>query len=631
MCGITGLVHEDRTRPVDRQVLTQMTEVIRHRGPDSEGFFISRNAGLAMRRLAVIDLESGDQPVSNEDGSAYIVFNGEIYNFQDLRCRLLIAGHRFRSRSDTETIIHLYEDLGVDCVKELRGMFAFAIWDERRQRLFLARDRLGKKPLYYARWNGSLIFGSEIKCLLQYPGFPREARVSALNHYLALQYVPDPWSAFAAVRKLMPGHHLTWEDGQVRIDRYWALAYEPKHKDSETSLALELMERLREALRIRLISDVPLGVHLSGGIDSSLITALTREFTRRIKTFSIGFEEERFSELPYARLVAEGFETNHHEFLLRYSEIPKSIEALSRHFDEPFADPSAIPAYLLAQHTREHVTVALNGDGGDELFAGYVRYGLDRYADIYGQLPQWLTQRAVPRLLARVPQPVDRPGDRNWIAGLKRLSQAARTNRKANAIRWGSYFYEPLRTELWRPERMAAILAEGSSTENELSRIYDESHGLGPLDRTLQVDTRTYLAGDILVKSDRMNMAHSLEGRSPFLDHEFQQWAARLPAHLKWSGRIHKYILKRAAAGVLPDRILKRGKQGFGIPLGAWLRGPLKAWALDRLLDPRRKLYEYLRHEVVSNLFEVHEAGIQSHANRIWAVLMLDLWIEDYL
>jgi asparagine synthase (glutamine-hydrolysing) len=371
---------------------------------------------------------------------------------------------------------------------------------------------------------------------------------------------------------------------------------------------------------------------LSGGIDSSIVTALAAKLiSRPVKTFSIGFEEERFSELPYARLVAQMYATDHHEFILRFGDIPELIRKLVRHFDEPFADPSAIPVYLLAQQTRQHVTVALNGDGGDELFAGYVRYGLDRYADAYALLPSPLGQKLFPALLALLRQPMDRPGEENWIAGVKRLAQAARTTRKANILRWGSYFNGSSKDHLWNNEAASELTNSQHSTEQWLSDIFDRAPARSALDRTLYVDTAAYLPGDLLAKADRMTMAHSLEARSPFLDHEFQSWAARLPDSCKWNGKIHKHLLKRACAKLLPARLSSRGKQGFGIPLGAWIQGPLRKWIEELLLDPRARIGAYFKHDSIRGLFMEHQRGRQSHANRLWALVMLELWLQEYL
>jgi asparagine synthase (glutamine-hydrolysing) len=632
MCGITGQVNQDEKRPVDRHVLARMNEAIRHRGPDSGGFYFNGGVGLAARRLAVIDLRTGQQPVSNEDGSVRLVFNGEIYNYRDLRASLEKNGHRFQTDSDTETIVHLYEEHGENCVEFLRGMFAFALWDESRHRLLLVRDRFGKKPLYYAMHDGAFLFGSEIKSLLQYPDLPREIDLSAIDHYLTLQYVPDPFTAFVGIRKLPPGHRLLWEEGRIEVERYWRLSYEPKLTTAAVELEEELRTRLEEAVRLRLVSDVPLGVHLSGGIDSSIVAAFTSRLSNRpVKTFSIGFEEQHFNELPYARAVAQRYRTEHHEFLLRAADLPDMIGKLVRCFDEPFADPSAVPVYMLAQKTREHVTVALNGDGGDELFAGYVRYGLDGYADIYGRLPSAVTQTVVPALLSMVPQALSRPGEKNIGAGLRKLAQAVRTTPKANVLRWGSYFTDTMKTQLWKQDLCAELRRRNRPTVEWLSDIFDDEAASSRLDRTLSVDTRSYLPGDLLVKADRMTMAHSLEARSPFLDHELQAWAARLPEHLKLNGRVHKCLLKAACAPLLPEAILKRGKQGFGIPLSAWLQGPLEKTVREQLLDPQAKTHEYFERDTIGRLFDEHTHRTANHANRLWALVIFEVWLRGYI
>jgi asparagine synthase (glutamine-hydrolysing) len=632
MCGITGQVNQDKERPVDRHVLARMNEAIRHRGPDSGGFYVNGGVGLAARRLAVIDLKTGQQPVSNEDGSIRLVFNGEIYNYRRLRANLEKNGHRFQTGSDTETIVHLYEEHGKECVGLLRGMFAFALWDDSRQRLLLVRDRFGKKPLYYSTHDGAFLFGSEIKCLLEYPDFPRQIDLSAIDHYLSLQYVPDPLSAFVGIRKLPPAHRLIWERGRIEIERYWRLSYEPKLAMGATELQEELLARLEEAVRLRLVSDVPLGVHLSGGIDSSIVAAFTSRLTNRpVKTFSIGFEEQHFSELPYARAVARHYRTEHHEFLLRPGDLADMTGKLVRCFDEPFADPSAIPVYMLAQKTREHVTVALNGDGGDELFAGYVRYGLDGYADAYGLLPSAVTQTVVPAVLSMIPQALSRPGEKDIAAGLGKLAQAVCITRKANVLRWGSYFTDAMKTELWKQDIRRDLRRRNRPTVEWLSDIFDDEAASSLLDRTLSVDTRSYLPGDLLVKADRMTMAHSLEARSPFLDHELQAWAARLPEHLKLKGRIHKCLLKAACAPLLPEGIINRGKQGFGIPLGAWLQGPLKKSVREQLLDPQAKTHQYFERETMVRLFDEHTHREANHANRLWALLIFEVWLRNYI
>lgn len=630
MCGICGQLNFAPPRPVDLQDLETMNRTLRHRGPDGEGFYRGNGMGLAMCRLAIIDLPTGGQPISNEDGSVWTVLNGEIYNYRELRADLEARGHVLRTRSDTETLVHLYEEFGCDCVARLRGMFAFAVWDEKRRRLLLARDRIGVKPLYYTIVDGSLLFASEIKALLARPGVPRNIRLDAIHHYLTLQYVPDPMTAFEGIWKLPPAHRLIWEDGELTVERYWDFGYEPKHRGSEADLAAELRERLEEAVRIRMLSDVPLGVHLSGGIDSSVVAALaSRSAPGRLKTFSIGFAEERFSELPYARAVSDMYATDHHEFTVTYDNLPALLHDIASYFDEPLADPSAVPVHHLCRLTRQHVTVALNGDGGDELFAGYPRYRLDAVAGVYGRLPSWITQRAVPAALSAVPQPMDRPGERNWIAGLKRLEQALRISPKSNMVRWGSYFDEAAKRQLWKSEILNG--QRFTDTAALVGAAYDAARAEGHLDRTLYADCVTYLPGDLLVKADRMSMAHSLEARSPFLDQELVAWVARLPEKFKLAGSVHKVLLKSACRDLLPATIRERGKQGFGIPAGAWIRGPLNTWVRERLLSPGAAVLGLFSREAIARLLREHERGHVNHGNRLWALLMLELWIEAHV
>lgn len=627
MCGICGQVHE-RGRQVERAVLERMNELIRHRGPDSDGFHLDDNAGLAARRLAIIDLVSGDQPIPNEDETIWVILNGEIYNFPELRSKLEARGHRFRSHSDTECIVHLYEDYGPACVEQLRGMFAFALWDSPSQRLLLARDRLGKKPLYYRQDGTSLTFSSELPSLLA--GMPSRPALDldAIDLYLAMQYIPEPWTPFREVFKLPAAHHLTWQAGRVSMERYWQIGYEPKVTGRSADLQAELRDRVREAVRIRLISDVPLGAHLSGGIDSSIVVSQMAELSSQpIKTFSIGFEEQGFSELGYARAVADRYGTDHHEFRVSYGDVPGALRRVVTHLGEPMADPSALPMFYLSGLTREHVTVALNGDGGDESFAGYQRYWLDPWADRYASLPGALTKRVVPWLVQPLSAGV-RPVGANPIDGLKRLRQTVETDRRASILRWGSYFSPAQRRELWRDG--IGTHFDFGRPESLLATEFERAPAHGFLDRTLFVDLSTYLPGDLLLKADRMTMAASLEGRSPLLDHQLVEWAARLPERFKVRALGGKALLRRAFAGALPDTIRQRGKQGFGIPVGAWLRGPLSTWSAELLRDPQRPLARWFQPEAVERLLDEHRRGRVDHGKRLWALIILALWAETF-
>ncbi len=629
MCGICGITHQDN-RPVDRELVQAMNAAIIHRGPDGDGFHFAPGVGLAMRRLAVIDLNTGDQPIANEDESVWIVFNGEIFNFPSLRADLEARGHHFRTQTDTECIVHLYEDFGDDCIQYLRGQFAFALWDSNKQRLLIARDRLGQKPLYYTLTGDTLYFSSELSSLLEALPSRPEIHFPAIDLYLSLQYIPEPLTPYEGIFKLPAAHKLTFERGSINVQRYWQLEYEPKLTDSEDELIEELRFRMQDAVVMRMISDVPLGAHLSGGIDSSIVVALMAQASSLpVKTFSVGFEEASFSELPYARAVAERYATDHQEFTLTFGDIPATISKLITHFGEPLADPSALPLYHLARLTRQHVTVALNGDGGDEAFAGYHRYWLDPWANRYTKLPLILTEKMVPALTRMLPNRKDSPVGSNLIDGLKRLEQLASIDPRASILRWGSYFSPAWKTNLWREEYRTQFTRRPA--EALLVSEFEDAFADCFMDRTLFTDIHTYLPGDLLVKADRMTMAHSLEGRSPFLDHELASWAARLPENMKVRGRTGKYLLRKAFARDLPPRVHTRGKQGFGIPLGDWFRGPLSDWARDVILDPQSPLDQWFESQPRQRLLEEHAAGRANHGKRIYALVVLGLWAENVL
>lgn len=624
MCGICGISTAKPER-VDPEDLRSMNAAIYHRGPDSDGFYEDAGIGLAMRRLAIIDLTTGDQPIANEDESIWIVFNGEIFNFQDLQKGLRERGHQLRTNSDTECIVHLYEEKGAACVEDLRGQFAFAIWDKKKERLMLARDRMGQKPLYYTVQNGDFYFSSELKSLLE--GLPEQPKIDlqAIDLYLSLQYIPDPFSAYEGVFKLPPAHTLVWQNGQVHLECYWSLPFAPKWDLPQAELEATLREKVREAVRVRMIADVPLGAHLSGGIDSSIVVALmAQQSSQPIKTFSVGFEEQGFSELPYARAVAERYGTDHNEFVLTYGDIPATLSKLVGHFGEPFADPSALPLFLLSEITRQHVTVALNGDGGDDLLAGYMRYWLDPWADAYTRLPNALTRGLIPFIVQRLPDSSDRPVGHSLINGLKRLQQLTEIDSRASILRWGSYYSPEQRRSLWKSELWDESHAHNA--EAHLSSTFDALTDGGRLDRTLYSDSRTYLPGDLLVKADRMTMAASLEGRSPFLDHHVAEFAARLPEKMKMHGRTGKYLLRNAFADLLPEKVLGHKKQGFGIPVGAWFREPLAAWTRDLLLGVDAPLAAWFHPNAVEELLREHQNGRVDHGKRIWTLVMLSLW-----
>jgi asparagine synthase (glutamine-hydrolysing) len=633
MCGIGGKLYFDPGRPVEREILERMNAALAHRGPDDAGIYCDGPMGLAHRRLSIIDLSpAGHQPMSNEDGTIWIVFNGEIYNFQDLRPDLVQRGHRFRSRTDTEVILHLYEERGVGCLDCLRGMFAFAIWDAPRRQLFLARDRLGKKPLCYQQDAEAFRFASEAKAILQDPAVDARPDPAGISHYLTYGYVPSPGSAFQGMRKLPPAHYLLCRDGRVEIVRYWRLRRDQKLDRSEAEWCQEIRTRLEEAVRLRLISDVPLGAFLSGGIDSSAVVAMmSRAGTTPgrggvTKTFSIGFDEPEYDELRYARLVAERFGTEHHELVVR-PDAAAVLPKLTWHYDEPFGDSSAVPMYYVAQMTRRHVTVALNGDAGDENFGGYDRYVANLLAASFDRWPgAALLRRAI------------RWGLHLWPQGGRRTSLFTRGRRFLDGLtevperryaRWFCHFYGDRKDELLSPEFRASL--DGADALDLLLAAYRESDAPDFADATLGVDAALYLPDDLLVKVDIASMAHSLEARSPFLDHEFMEFAATIPSNLKVRGRTKKYILKRALSDLLPEEILHRPKMGFGVPIDHWLRYELRELAYDTLLGPRCLGRGYFRSETIRRLLDEHARGRANWHYLLWTLLMLELWHRTYV
>jgi asparagine synthase (glutamine-hydrolysing) len=627
MCGISGKLYFDPARSVEREILERMNAVLAHRGPDDAGIYCDGPIGLAHRRLSIIDLSpAGHQPMSNEDGTIWIVFNGEIYNFQSLRPDLLHRGHRFRSNTDTEVILHLYEDHGTDCLRFLRGMFALAIWDGPRRQLFLARDRLGKKPLSYQQDGTALRFASEVKAILQDPDVQARPDPAGISQYLTYGYVPGSGSAFQGVRKLPPGHYLTCRDGRVEVVRYWRLRRDQKREQSEEDWCREIVARLEEAVRLRMISDVPLGAFLSGGIDSSAVVALmSRAGAGPVKTFSIGFEEPEYDELKYARQVAERFGTEHHELVVR-PDAAAILPKLAWHFDEPFADSSAVPTYYVAQMTRQYVTVALNGDAGDESFGGYDRYVANLLAASFDRWPgAGLLRRAIRGGLHLLPQ----IGTRTSLLyrGRRFLDGLTETPERRYA-RWFCHFHGDRKAELCTPEFLAA---GGEDALEVLLAAYRESDAPDFGDATLGVDAGLYLPDDLLVKVDIASMAHSLEARSPFLDHEFMEFAATIPFELKVRGRVKKYILKRALAGLLPERILHRPKMGFGVPIDHWLRHELREVAYETLLGSRAINRGYFQVRTVRRMLDEHMQGKAGWHYLLWNLLMLELWHRTYI
>lgn len=622
MCGISGIVTTDSSERIDPLLVIRMRDTLSHRGPDDKGHYIGRGVALGHRRLSIIDLRpEGRQPMANEDNTIQIVFNGEIYNFSEHRSWLISRGHRFRSRTDTEVIIHLYEELGTECLKLLRGMFAFAIWDERRQLLFLARDRLGKKPLYYYFNGHRLLFGSEAKAILEYDGIAREPDSQAMDYYLSFGYIPAPFSAFKGVRKLPPAHYLTFERGRLEVRRYWQVHYLPKLNITEQEACGQILERLTEAVKIRLISDVPLGAFLSGGIDSSAVVALMSKLSSApVKTFSIGFREPKYNETEYARLIADKFNTDHHEFTVE-PDATSVLEKLVWHYDEPYADSSALPTYYLSKLTRDYVTVALNGDAGDENFGGYRRYLVTLIAHYLCSLPA--PMRSISDSAARVANRL--LGGTSPLADkLAKAAIAVTTDPRRSYAGMMTMFDPASRRNLYSDN--FARDEHGDAAEQLILSLYSRSDADHILDATLNVDLDLYLPYDLLVKVDIASMAVGLEARSPMVDHEFIEFIARLPARFKISGITLKAIFKKALRNVLPGQILSRRKMGFGVPLDHWFRGQLSEYLHDILLSSQALGRGYFKPSAVEHLIDAHVSGVSNHQHQLWTLLMFELW-----
>ncbi|HEX5731469.1 MAG TPA: asparagine synthase (glutamine-hydrolyzing) [Blastocatellia bacterium] len=639
MCGIVGEVSSNG-RPVNERVVERMCAAIVHRGPDDEGYYFNpgletgsgshpqgtASVGLGMRRLAIIDLNTGHQPIHNEDKSAWVVLNGEIYNYTELRADLESKGHLFYTHSDTEAIVHAYEEYGCDVPKYLHGMFAFAVWDERKQRLLLARDRVGKKPLLYSITGGKLVFASEFQAILCHPDVPREVNREAISDYLSFMCVPAPHTAFRAVRKLEPGHTLVWQGGAAKVERYWSLDFRNKVDLSEEEAGRRSIELLREAVGARLMSDVPLGAFLSGGIDSSAVVALMSELSSvPVKTFSIGFEEQDFSELEHARRVARAFGTDHHEFVVR----PDAIEVLPtlvRHYGEPYADSSAIPTYYLSKMARASVTVALNGDGGDECFAGYERYAAMKIAERYDRLPRLLRKQVVEPAIRAIPAA---GATRSRLGKARRFLDVMSRPVGERYLRWTSVINEEMKAELFTKDFLTQTAS--ASALRHVRPWFIGNGEIDVIDRALMADTYNYLPNDLLVKVDIASMAVSLEARSPFLDHRVMEFAASLPANYKLRGVTTKYLLKHALRGLVPEENLTRRKMGFGVPINHWLRNDLKGFLEDNILSDRAIKRGYFKPEAVRHLVDQHAIGRRDFSHHLWTLLMLELWHKEFV
>lgn len=620
MCGICGKIHFDPSRRIDESEIRGMADSIRHRGPDDEGYHVQDNVGLGFRRLSIIDLSTGHQPLTNEDGSLWIIFNGEIYNFPELREILLGKGHILRTRTDTECILHLYEEYGNECVNYLRGMFAFAIWNNKSKALFCARDRFGIKPFYYYVDQHSFIFGSEIKSILKAADVDRAMDLNALDSYFTYGYVTGSRTIYSAIKKLLPAHTLSLHpcsSSQPRLTSYWDLQFHPDYSRSEAQWLEEVENKFSESVRLHMISDVPLGAFLSGGVDSSSVVALMARYsTERVKTFSIGFAESQFNELQYAREVARKYQTDHHERVLE----PESVTLLSTlvdAYDEPFADNSAIPTYYVSKFAREYVTVALSGDGGDELFAGYTHYPKLRNIERYNFLPAFVRKPLAKGIHSLIPNTVQGKGlsyllsqDEDMIGA--HISVFNRLERKKL---YASDVYDHL---------------QGSYAESEKEKIIRNSRAEEYVSRMQELDIRSYLVDDILTKVDVVSMQNSLEMRVPFLDHQFVELTLKIPVQYKMHRRGQKYIFKQAMSPYLPASILHHKKQGFTLPFKLWFKEDLKEYVDDRFLATRSRLSNYLNMDCVRNVVSEHRRGSRDFTTKIWSLLFFDAWLDRF-
>jgi asparagine synthase (glutamine-hydrolysing) len=624
MCGIAGFISKEKDSPVAERAarLDAMCRVITHRGPDEQGAVVLGRAALGMRRLSIIDLKSGQQPIYSEDGNLAIVFNGEIYNYRELKTDLERRGHRFKTNSDTETIVHAFEEFGADCLRHLRGMFAFAVWNKRDESLFVARDRVGKKPLFYAvTKSGDFVFGSELKVLLAHGEIEPEIDLAALDAYLTFGYVPEEFCIFKNVRKLAAGAFLIYENGRIKTEKYWDFPYKKIETAKTEAEYVEILRaKLREAVAVRLISEVPLGAFLSGGVDSSSIVAMMAQLSDRpVKTFSIGFNEDTFNELKFARLAAKHFRTEHHEFVVT-PDLVETVDELVWHFDEPFADPSSLPTYMVSKMAREFVTVVLSGDGGDELFAGYTRYAIERRRKSLENLPAFV-RRKLRDASARLPHGFR---GKNYLYNVsldptaRYVDNLSHFNRVRRRALYSAEFSEKLNGGFGAGEKIFREIAESLATGN-------------PVDNLLYLDSKTYLPGDILTKVDRMTMAASLEARAPLLDQELIETVAQIPAEFKMRGAETKYIFKKALEGIVPPEILYRPKQGFGVPINEWINSQLRERIHETLREKRSLERGYFDRSYIQTLLDEHRRNRRDHSYSLWILYVLELWHRRFL
>ena len=614
MCGIAGKIFFDKHRNLSLTELKKMSDVIEHRGPDDEGHYINNNVGLAFRRLSIIDLHTGHQPLANENGSLWITFNGEVYNFKEQRAKLEGKGYKFKTNTDTEVIVNLYQEYGEKCVGYLRGMFAFVIWDDKKKQLFGARDRFGIKPFHYYIDDEKFVWGSEMKSILATDTIKKDISLESLDYYFAYGYTPRNKSIYKQISKLKPGHSFVFkpfDKDKLSIKQYWKVFYNPDHTKSEEYWKEALYETLSEAVKMRMISDVPLGAFLSGGVDSSTVVALMAlNSDKPIKTFSIGFKEEKYNELKYAQIVADKYKTDHHEFIVE----PQSIELLPdlvKAYDEPFADSSAIPTYYVSKYTREHVTVALSGDGGDELFAGYSSYDKMMMLNKKKHYPKALFS-AINKMIP----------DYMFGKGMSYYLSKDKENIGAYFNLWKDYE----RREVFLPEIRSNF--EKNYAENLKMDFLNKSSDADFLTKMQQLDMQTYMVDDILTKVDRASMMNSLEARVPLIDHKFAELSFTIPSELKMKGNIKKYILKESFSTILPPEIISHKKQGFAIPLSIWFKGNLKEYANESLRNSNQ-LYNFLEKDKVVAILDNHQKGKRDYSEKIWTLLFLNEWLAQ--
>lgn len=617
MCGITGKMHFDRAKPVPEEEVHKMTHCIVHRGPDDSGYYFKENVGLGFQRLSIIDLVTGHQPLSNEDRSVWIVFNGEIYNHQSLRRMLIEKGHKFSTLSDTEAIVHLYEEYGKDCVQHLRGMFAFAIWDERKRKLFCARDRFGIKPFFYYIDEGQFVFGSEIKSILNARGVSTEISPAMLDEYLTYGYSSEDGTIYQDILKLRPAHTLEVDqNGRIHISRYWDIHYQPDYSKTERDWCELLEGKLAEAVKMHMISDVPLGAFLSGGIDSSTVVALmSRHSDRPVKTFSLGFKEAEFNELEFAREVAKKYQTEHHEQIVE-AESVDLLPRLVQTYDEPFADASAIPTYFVSKFAREYVKVVLSGDGGDELFAGYNKYQKMNKLRTYNILPHAVGKYVWGGMHRIIPN--------SFIGkGLTYYLSQPRNSVPAYQAIWQMLERQKLyKAELWEK-------IKGSPAESRRIACLRDSGSSDFLFGMQKMDMQHFMVDDILTKVDRASMQNSLEVRVPLLDHEFAELSAKIPSELKLKGNDKKHILKNAIKDYLPESVISHKKQGFAVPLKTWFKEDLKEYVNDRLVNSKGPLHDYFNQDYIRKIVLEHNHGMRDFNAKIWSLIFLDQWLKS--